>query len=185
MRQLRVSGGLKYIRLDEASEVSSFDIPSAELGGGKYHGFEFFRGLGIIGYDKTFKIWLRKFPRPIFIVAAEGRKVVSWVFIEEWSEPTKDGSSAYVLRAVETLHAYRSKRIAYRLLLLGLQNSVGHMLTKPLTPEAKYFFKSMGFLEVHDMNKSPIDMSKHPGYLILPTFKKAQILSKIDDYFKF
>lgn len=183
MIELARSGDLIFYKLEEAAEVGKFRIAGMEDGRFSGGGFEFFRGLGIIGYETTFKIWLRKFPRPIFIVAVRGTDVVSWVFIEEWDESALDGMGVWVLRAIETLPPLRAKKVGYRLLLLGAQQSVGYILTKPLTPEAERFFRKAGFMSPKEFAKSPIDLTRHPGYLILTPYKKAQMLSQLPQYF--
>jgi hypothetical protein len=184
VKVLRRCGPQTYVKLEEASEVSSYKIVGEDadtrFAGG---GFDFFRGLGIIGYEKTFKIWLRKFPRPIFIVTVEGTSIVSWVFIEEWPETASDGSPVYVLRAIETIPAMRKRRIGLRLLMLGLQQTVGYMVTKPLTHDAERFFMRAGFMNEKELRKPAIDLSKHPGYLVLPPFKKNELMEGMEKYF--
>jgi hypothetical protein len=182
--ELARGGDLIFYKLEEPSEVGKFRIMGMEDGRFSGGGFEFFRGLGIIGYENTFKIWLRKFPRPIFLVAVKGTELVSWVFIEEWDEAARDGMAVWVLRAIETIPPQRRRKIGFKLLLLGAEQSVGYMLTKPLTPEAERFFRGAGFMAPKEFKKAPMDMSRHPGYLILPPFKKAQILSQMSNYFK-
>ena len=184
MKVLRRCGPQTYVKLEEASEVSKYKVVGEDadtrFAGG---GFDFFRGLGIIGYEKTFKIWLRKFPRPVFIVAVEGANIISWVFIEEWPETASDGSPVYVLRAIETIPSMRKRRIGLRLLMLGLQQTVGYMLTKPLTHDAERFFRRSGFMDEKELKKTPIDLSRHPGYLVLPPFKKTTLLADVEKYF--
>jgi hypothetical protein len=182
---LRRCGHQTYVKLEEASEVSSYrivgeDVETRFAGGG----FDFFRGLGIIGYEKTFKIWLRKFPRPVFIVAVEGTSIVSWVFVEEWPETASDGSPVYVLRAIETIPSLRKRRIGLRLLMLGLQQTVGYMVTKPLTHDAERFFMRAGFMNEKELKRPAIDLSRHPGYLVLPPFKKMALLADMERYFE-
>ena len=155
-------------------------VEEGDLAGG---GFEFFRGLGIIGYRNTFKMWLRKFPRPIFIVAVKGRNIVSWVFIEEWDDIARDGSSVWVLRAIETIVPLRKTKIGHRLLMLGAKHSVGYLITKPLTPEASRFFQRAGFMELAEFRKPPVDLSRNPGYMILPPFKKNKLVEGIQRFF--
>jgi hypothetical protein len=184
LKVLRRCGPQTYIKLEEASEVGKFKVvgedTDSRFSGG---GFDFFRGLGIIGYEKTFKIWLRKFPRPIFIVAVEEGNIISWVFIEEWPETASDGSPVYVLRAIETIPSMRKRRIGKRLLMLGLQQTVGYMLTKPLTHDAEQFFRRAGFMDEKELKKSPIDLNRHPGYLVLPPFKKNLLMADFEKYF--
>lgn len=178
------SGDYIFYKFEEPSEINKFRILSAEDGRFSGGGFEFFRGLGIIGYDKTFKIWLRKFPRPIFMVAARGHDILSWVFIEEWLEESAvDGMAVWVLRAIETLPSERRKRIGYRLVVLGAQQSVGYLITKPLTPEAERFFRMCGFMAPKEFRKPPIDFTRHPGHLILPPYKKELLLAEKANYF--
>jgi hypothetical protein len=184
LRELRRCGPHVYLKLEDAGEVGLFTVRGemddfSPPGGG----FEFFRGLGIIGYANTFKIWLRKFPRPIFIVCAENNQIISWVFIEEWPEMARDGSPVWVLRAIETLPSFRKRKIGYRLLLLGLSQTVGYLITKPLTADADRFFRRSGFMDEREFRSMPMDLSKHPGYLMLPPFRKTKLMTEIDKYF--
>jgi GNAT superfamily N-acetyltransferase len=171
--------GFIYSKLEDPQEVDAFVVRS------EYEdGFDFFRGLGIIGYSKTFKMWLRKFPRPIFIVAVDNREIISWAYVEEWEEVAKDGASVYVLRAIETLPRLRSKKIGYKLMLLILKQTTGYLLVKPLTPEGERFFKELGFQEEDEFTNPPIDLSKHSGYLILPPYKRKDLIKDSSKYFQ-
>lgn len=185
MKDLRRCGPHAYIKIEDPGDISDLTIfgdmdeiaPSGT-------GFDFFRGLGIIGYAKTFKIWLRKFPRPVFIAALDKNVIISWVFIERWEETAKDGSPVWVLRAIETMPLYRRRRIGYRLLLLGLQQTMGYMITKPLTIDAERFFRRAGFMEEKEFSSPPIDLSRHPGYVILPPYRKKKLLDEIERFFR-
>jgi len=167
-----------YLKFEEAQEIDKYNVPQYT------NGFEFFRGLGVVDYVKTFKAWLRKFPRPIFIAGIEHNTIIAWVFIENWEKPAKDGEPVYVLRAIEVLPAYRNKKIGFRLLLLGSLFVVGYLITKPLTAEAKRFFKKNGFMEEAEFRRVPIDLTAHPGYLILPPFRRKMLLESIEAYFE-
>ncbi len=184
MQELARSGDYVFHKLEDASEVNKFRILGMEDGRFQGGGFEFFRGLGIIGYEKTFKIWLRKFPRPIFIVCVKGSEIISWVFLEEWEGAATDGMAIWVLRAIETLPGMRKKKLGYKLLMLSAQQCVGYMVTKPLTPEANKFFKEAGFMEPAEFKKPPFDVSRHPGYLILPPYRKAMLMEKFGEHFR-
>ena len=183
LQSLGRSGDIEYLKLEDASEIDRFHIVGVEEGDLAGGGFEFFRGLGIIGYRNTFKMWLRKFPRPVFIVAVKNRNIVSWVFIEEWDSSAKDGSAVWVLRAIETIVPLRKHRVGYRLMMLGAKHSVGYLITKPLTPEASRFFKRAGFMELEEFRKVPIDLSRNPGYVILPPFQKIKLMNGMERYF--
>ncbi|UCH88653.1 MAG: hypothetical protein JSV49_10435 [Thermoplasmata archaeon] len=142
-------------------------------------GFEFFKGLGIIDYKRTFKAWLRKFPKPVFIVVTKQNSVISWVHIDEWREGVaKDGNSINILRAIETLPEYRSKRIGNKLVFLALRYTVGYMITKPVSPEAKTFFARIGFKDENEFPNCPVDLQKHPGYLVLPLHIKSNFIKE-------
>ncbi len=184
MLELGRAGDLIFYKLEDASEVGKFRILSMEDGRFTGGGFEFFRGLGIIGYEKTFKIWLRKFPRPIFIVVARGLDMVSWIFLEEWEDSANDGMAIWVLRAIETMPSMRKKKIGYKLLILAAQQCVGYLVTKPLTPEAGRFFRVGGFMAPNEFKRAPYDVSRHPGHLILPPYKKNTLAEQYSDYFK-
>jgi hypothetical protein len=183
MLELARSGELIFFKIEDASEINKFRILGMEDGRFSGGGFEFFRGLGIIGYEKTFKIWLRKFPRPIFIIAVKAGEVISWVFMEEWEDSANDGMAIWVLRAIETLPSMRKKKIGYKLLMLSVQQCTGYMVTKPLTPEAHKFFRDAGFMEPAEFKKPPFDLSRHPGYIILPPYKKVALIEKFGVHF--
>lgn len=178
MKELGRNGYL-YVKVEEPNEIDAFNVKS------EYEeGFDFFRGLGIIGYAKTFKMWLRKFPRPVFIVAVDDREVISWAFVEEWGDIAKDGTSVHVLRAIETQPKLRSKKIGFKMIILVLQQITGYLLVKPLTYKGEKFFRNLGFLDENEFPNPPIDLSKHSGYLLLPPYKRKQLLKDFDKYLR-
>ena len=170
MRVVYRTDGISFSCLERAGEVDNLDIPEEE------DGFEFFHGLGIIGYRQAFKMWLRKFPRPILMVALDNHTVKAWIYVEEWGEGSKDGMPVYVLRAIEVLPSLRRQGLGYKMLVLAMKETSGYMITKPLTEEAKDFFKKAGFLEPSEFRRAPIDLSKHPKYLIIPLYKKDKLI---------
>lgn len=179
MRILKKLNNLLFIKLEEASEVDKYKVPQLTTN----TDFGFFRGLGIVDYAKTFKAWLRKFPRPVFIACVENNTIIGWVFIEDWERWAIDGEPVHVLRAIEVLPGMRGSKIGFRLLLLGTFFTVGYLITKPLTPEARRFFKKYGFMEESEFRKVPVDLSAHHGYLIMPPFKKKMLRDGADSYF--
>ena len=174
MRLLYENSGHRYFQLDTPSEVDKIDIPEEE------GGFDFFHSLGIVGYDKAFKMWLRKFPRPILIVAMKDRGLVGWSFVEEWGKDSKDGMPVHVLRAIEVLPELRGKGIGRNLVILSLKSTPGYLITKPLTKEAERFFKSIGFMGVEEFKTPPIDLTKHPKYMIFPVYKRDILIKDFD-----
>jgi acetoin utilization deacetylase AcuC-like enzyme len=125
VKELADFGGYRFIKLEAPEDLENFSID----------GFGYFRGFGIIDYNRTFKAWLRKFPRPVFLVALSETSVVGWVHIDESNEgKSNDGNPIYVLRAIETLPELRRKKLGKRLVMLGLMNTVGYMVTKPVNP---------------------------------------------------
>ncbi|UCD92690.1 MAG: hypothetical protein JSV43_01880, partial [Methanobacteriota archaeon] len=165
MKELWKDNNYSYLKLESAGEIDKFVIKGIEE---EEDGFDFFKGLGIIGYPSTFKAWLRKFPRPIFLAVVRGKRVVSWMYVEEWEQPANDGFPVYVLRAVETLPRLRGKKIGLRLFLLMLRQTAGYLITKPLTPDSKRFFEKLGFKEENDFFRSPIDLSHRSSYMVFP-----------------
>ncbi len=179
LKELWKDNSYTYLKLEQPNEVDNFLIKGIENEEG---GFDFFKGLGIIGYPSTFKAWLRKFPRPIFLVASKNKGIVSWIFVEEWEDAGRDGYPVYVLRAIETLPELRGQRIGFRLFLLVLREISGHIITKPLTPKARKFFKDIGFLEEDEMSRPPIDLSHRSNYLVLPTHLRNEVLESFSEY---
>ncbi len=174
MRLLHQDGCCAYYQLEMASEVEKIDIPEEE------DGFDFFHGLGIVGYDRAFKMWLRKFPRPILIVAMKDKRIVGWIFVEEWPQDSREGMPVYVLRAIEVLPEERRKKIGRTLVILALRETTGYLITKPLTPEGERFFESVGFMSPKDFKEPPVDLSKHPKYLIFPIYKRDILVRDLD-----
>jgi hypothetical protein len=157
----------------------------ADIDKSKLDGFEFFKQMGIIDYKGTFKAWLRKFPKPVFIVAMENDSILGWIHIDEWGEGVaRDGNPIYVLRAIETSPPLRKRKIGYRLVLLGIHLTVGYMVVKPINQRAEVFFKRVGFKEKSDFRKPPMELSKHPSYRILPMSKKQKLNKKVALYFE-
>lgn len=179
MRELWKDNNFAYLKLEEPKEVDNFVIKGIEEEEG---GFDFFKGLGIIGYSSTFKAWLRKFPRPIFLVAVRKNEVISWMYVEEWEDAARDGYPVYVLRAVETLPELRGRRIAFRLFLLVLRFTAGYIITKPLTPDARRFFERIGFMEQKELSRPPIDLSHRSNYLVFPVHERNEILEEFEGY---
>jgi len=174
-------GKYQFIKLEQASEVDRFEIPCSES---EYDdGFDFFRGIGLTDYRKSFKAWLRRFPRPILIIAADNLRIVSWVFIEEWYENAKDGAPVYVLRSIETIKGLREQKLGFRLLLLGSAQVPGYIIAKPLNHSAEKFFEKNGFMHEDEFRRKPLDLSKNHGYLILPPFKKRLLQEDLGRYF--
>src|SRR3990170_7320457 len=180
MREIARDHAFAYVKFEEAADVDRVQIRSVET---DPEGFEFFRGLGIVGYARTFKAWLRHFPRPVFLAALRDREVAAWVFLEESSDPARDGSPMYVLRAIETLPELRGKRIGYRLLLLALGQVTGYLLTKPLTKEARRFFLRAGFSDLEGDANPPVDPRRFAGYVALPPHRRREALAHVGDYF--
>jgi hypothetical protein len=179
LKELWKDQNYSYLKLEQPKEIDNFIIKGIENDEG---GFDFFKGLGIIGYPSTFKAWLRKFPRPIFLVASNKNEIVSWIFVEEWEEAGSDGFPVYVLRAIETVPGLRGKRIGFRLFLLILRETAGHVITKPLTSDAKRFFKRLGFLEEGEITRPPIDLSHRSNYLVFPVHARKEILETFAEY---
>ena len=175
MKELAKQGNVIYLQLENPQDIDRF----------KLHEFEFFKQMGIIDYKETFKAWLRKFPKPIFIVANENESVLGWIHIDEWGEGVaRDGNPIYVLRAIETSPGLRKRKIGHRLVLLGLRLTVGYMVVKPINQRAEVFFKRVGFREKNKFRNPPIDLTKHPTYQILPLSVKNELLGNLRSYFQ-
>jgi len=180
MRELAREGELTYVKFEEPADIDRVQVQGEET---DPHGFEFFRGLGIVGYARTFKAWLRHFPRPIFLAALREREVVSWVFLEEHGARARDGNPIYVLRAIETLPELRRKRLGYRLLLLVLAQVAGHVVTKPLTKDARTFFLRAGFEELAEDGRSAVEPRTFPGYVMMTPHRRREVVAKLGEYF--
>jgi hypothetical protein len=181
VKKLAKSGVYTFLKLENVDDIDKFDIGLAnEQSKGQ---FGFFKGLGMVNYSKTFKTWLREFPRPIFIITTKNSSIVAWVYITNWKGPSKEGDSIYVLRAIETLEKLRSRKLGLRLLMLGLNQTSGYMITKPLNEKSETFFRKAGFMGENEFKRCPIDLSSYHGYLILPPFKKYKILEDSHRYF--
>ena len=183
VKTLATSGVYRFVQLESPEEIDLFSMGNP-AGDSPEESFTYFKGLGIIDYPKAFKGWLREFPRPLLIVVTRYKKiVVSWVYIADWRQNSRDGEPVYVLRSIETLPKFRRRKLGIRLLLLGLDLTVGYMLTKPINRDAERFFREAGFRSEDEFNRSPIDLSQHRGYLIFPPYLKGTFLMQYERYF--
>ncbi len=174
MKLLGEGAGYSFYKLETAQDVDGLAII----------GFDYFKGFGVLDYAATFKAWMRRFPRPVFLVALKNRKdVAAWVYIDEWESVASDGNPGYVLRSIETLPELRGNKLGMRLLMLGLAQTAGYMLTKPMNPGAQSFFKKSGFKEEREFRTSPFDLSKHSGYMVLTIPRKKLLLDLMPKYF--
>ncbi len=160
---------IRYYLLEESIEVDDFEVAE----------FDFFKLYGITDYSETFKIWLRKFPRPTFIIAVKDKTIIGFIYIEPWEEMP---NIVNVLRAQETYKLKRRRKIGYKLFILGLYVTPEYIITKPLTNESKKFYTDLGFIDVQK-----ISMFKRyhsiVGYLVLPLNQRYHHLNYIKDYF--
>jgi len=180
MRILASDSTHTFVKMEEARDIEDYVVRSVEE---HPEGFEFFRGLGILGYSKTFRMWLRKFPRPIFLAALKGREVVSWVFVEEGPDRARDGLPIFILRAIETMPPLRRLRIGYRLLLLASAQVSGYLATKPLTTQAYRFFERAGFIDIESLPRPPAPDARMPGYMILLPQKRQLLVDQLPSHF--
>ncbi len=159
----------KYYLIEEAPEVDRFKIGD----------FSFFHLYGIFDYSETFKIWMRRFPRPVLIFAIREDHVISFIYIDPWEEIP---FIANVLRAQETVERYRGKRIGYKMFLLGAALSPEYLITKPLTDKARIFYTRLGFVKAESIS---VFRNYHQvtGYLALPAERKNEHLEMISGYF--
>lgn len=172
MEKISTIRNIDFVKFSRVEDIDRIEI----------EGFSFFKGFGIIDYHETFKAWLRKFPRPVFIGALNEKKLIGWVYIDEWREGvSKDGNSVYVLRAIETQPTQHGRRIGTKMVSLGLQQTIGYMITKPVSPKAEEFFKKVGFIDPKDMPNCPVNLSKHPGYLIMTPANKKKTIRKFNE----
>ncbi len=159
----------KYYLLDEPADVDEFKIVD----------LDFFKLYGIIDYHETFKVWLRKFPRPTFIVAVDNKTIMGFIYIEPWEEMP---NIVNVLRAQETYREMRGRKIGYKLFLLGIYATPEYVITKPLTQLSKKFYMNLGFVDIESMSMFKRYHSIF-GYLVLPLNKRYEHLTSINNYF--
>ncbi len=178
MEVLETHANQRYIQVSDPLEIDGFRIN--EVGGER---FTFLKNLGILDYKETFKVWLRKFPRPVFVICVEDKNIIAWVYVEEWDSVAKDGSPVYVLRSIETAEERRGSKIGFRLLLIVAKQTPGYLITKPINESAREFFLSNYFLDKEKIENPPIYLHSNPGYLILPPYRKKKLLEEYDYYF--
>lgn len=177
METLKTHLDKEFIQLSEPQEIDKFDVNDVE------ERFTFLKDLGIKEYKSTFKAWLRKFPRPVFIIYTDDKQLLGWVYGEEWEETARDGEPVYVLRSIEVAEEYREKKLGYRLITLFANETPGYLITKPINEGARRFFLDNGFIQVEDLPGEGIDLRSHPGYVVLPPYKKRKLLEDMDQYF--
>lgn len=158
-----------FYHLEDPADIDKFEV----------EGFDFFKGLGIIDYKRTFKAWLRKFPKPLFLVVVKNNRLISWVHVDEWREGVaRDGNAINILRAIETLPEFRSRKLGFRLVLLSLQRTVGYMITKPVSAKARKFFEEIGFKDEKNCKHCAVDLSRHSGYMVLTLVDKGAFIKE-------
>jgi len=158
----RYQDGIVYYKLERPYELDKLEFDE----------FTYFRKyLGMTDYVGNFKSWLRR-QNVLLIIAVSQGKVSGWVMNERWNEPSSDGMPVTVLRAVEVSPRITRGGIGRTLFNLSSMVLLGHIITKPVNETAKKFFTSLNFTSP-DMN-SPINLSNHPGYLVLPDELKSK-----------
>lgn len=159
----RCHDGIVYYRLERPYELDKLQFDE----------FTYFRKyLGMNDYIGNFKSWLGR-QNVLLLVAVLKGMVIGWVMNEKWNEPSIDGKPVTVLRAVEVSPQITRNGIGKTLFRLSSEILVGHIITKPVNEAARNFFMSLDF-EPPDKS-SPINLSNHPGYLILRADKKSSI----------
>jgi len=169
LKLLCEDSSLKYYIFESASEIDEFEAQN----------FEFFHIYGITDYKETFKIWLRKFPRPILIAGLKNKEIVAFIYIDPWEELP---DIVNVLRAQETIPQMRGKKIGYKMFLLGAFFTPEMIITKPLTQQSKSFYEHIGFKDVREMVRFR-GFHSLTGYLALPMAKKREHLMRFEQYF--
>jgi len=162
----RYQDKIVYYRLERPYELDKLEFDE----------FTYFRKyLGMTDYVGNFKSWLRR-QNVLLIIAVSQGKVSGWVMNERWNQPSSDGMPVTVLRAVEVSPRITRGGIGRTLFNLSSQVLMGHIITKPVNEAAKKFFTSLNFT-FPDKN-SPINLSNHPGYLVLPDeLKNKNVIS--------
>jgi len=167
LKKLLFHRSIEYYQIENSSDLEKFQLRE----------FRFFKGLGIVDYQQTFKAWLKKFPRPLFIAAIHNHRIAGWVHIDTWPEgKARDGNPVFVLRAIETSPDFRRKQIGRTLVYLALKHTLGYMLTKPVTSKSSRFFKEIGFQKPWDIASIQIDLSRYSNHVLLtPAAKKRSM----------
>ncbi len=169
MRLIYKIAKIIYIQLEDPAEVDYFKIKD----------LRFFRKFGVTDYRTFFKMWLRRFPKPVLIVAVSGREIVGFVYIEEWKEGmAKDGQPVYTLRSIELTDEMKRKKIGANLVYLSMAIVPGHIITKPIDERAESFFEYMGFKRPKNVKNPPIDMSRKQDHFILTVYRKEGTLKE-------
>ncbi len=169
MRALAEDTTLKYYLVEGPGDIDEF----------KADEFTFFHLYGIVDYHETFKIWLRKFPPPTFIIGVRKNEILAFIYIEPWEELPH---VVNVLRAQETVERMREKRIGYKLFLLGAIMTPDIIITKPLTEKSRIFYQKIGFVDVREMRRFA-DYHSLVGYLALPITKKNEHIERFEQFF--
>ncbi len=171
MKVIAEDSDFRYILFESPRDVDTVRIEN----------FGFFRIYGVNEYRDTFKVWLRKFPRPIFIGVVRGDELVAWEYTDHLKEEGIT-TPVNVLRAIEVREDHRNRKIGKKLLSLACIYTPGYLITKPITRKSEDFFRKMGFVEIE---KYPIFSKFHylRGYLVLPLSRKMDLIFEIPSLF--
>jgi len=169
VRLIYKKGRVIYIQIEEPGEVEYF----------QYTDLGFFRGFGVTDYPVFFKMWLRRFPKPIILVAVADRDVVGFVYLEDWGEGSaKDGNPVYVIRTIEVIPKYQRRKVGATLACLGMSMVAGHIVSKPIDRRAERFFRSLNFKSSMEISNPPVDMKRKTDHPLLPSYAKTALLEK-------
>ncbi|WP_342305243.1 hypothetical protein [Methanolobus sp. ZRKC5] len=159
----RTDDGISFCKLEHAFELDKLQIGE----------FSYFRKyLGMADYFANFQSWLKR-PTVALVLAISGNTVVGWSMNEKWSSPSRDGKPVYVLRGIEISPQFARKGMGKNMFFLISNVLLGHVITKPVNKTAKLFFESLGFID--PSGNSLVNLSDHPGYLILKENKKEAL----------
>lgn len=159
----RTDDGISFYKLEHAFELDKLKIGE----------FSYFRKyLGMADYFANFQSWLKR-PTVALVLAISGNTVVGWSMNEKWSSPSRDGRPVYVLRGIEISPQLARRGMGKNMFFLISNVLLGHVITKPVNKTAKLFFESLGFID--PSGNSLLNLSDHPGYLILKEDKKEAL----------
>ncbi len=162
-------GNQKYVLFEQPKEVQYLSL----------EGLGYFkRTLGMGDYLEGFQSWISN-QRSLLFGCVEGNALVGWCMFEQWEKGDRDGTPIYVLRTIEVRTMDRRKKIGLNLVALLALVAPGHIVTRPLSANAKAFFEGVGFISPPE--DAHIDFHDKYGYLLLPSVVKRSLFSNPTD----
>lgn len=163
------NGSHKYVLFERPREVQYLSL----------EGLGYFeKALGMGDYLKSFQGWIER-QDSTFLGCIDDNSLIGWCMFEQWEKWDQDRTPIFVLRTIEVRTSDRGKKVGLNLVRLMALVVPGHIVTRPLSINAKDFFEHIGFIS--PPQDVQIDFRDKYGYLLLPSVVKRELANNLID----